>query len=1347
MNKITSDKRKAIPFIATLLAFLVLIILHFGFDFPPNKQQAATIGSIPTDIDVTANITTNTTKTILKNTFGLQTRGFFEDMMYDRQNPIFKSTKILQPPEAKLMQNVYSLKMNSYRYPGGTFARYSHPSTATTLRKGYGINPDNVGVAGAPVGSDQQQFGKDWFSAGNPYSYVSNYQNYVPFSFTDSMIQVAKNTGPSRSVIVVANLVYGEPAETIQLIQDFIDDGVAVVGVEMGNEHYAELPAEAGIGMTSTDYLAKSKFFATAIKNVFPQIKIGIVASTAYPNNDNSSRDLHYLDWNNKMAFAITNEMYNNTNKHLYDAYVTHIYKPIKCNPTAYVSETNPIQKAVQFESLENCVVFKEDGLVKAATTSIANQGTAWGAINTLTLTETFKYYSDIFGLQTPVWVTEWGMAEDVGGVGDYPGGVYGNTLIIAQYMQDFLNFVNTYNSNPSHPNVITSMYYHTLSGGDVSSTVLSEKYTDKGETFVDSQDSKYNRRLPWYTLKMMSQIYNTSTTVSNISVSLNTSVPPSVSKYLSFNSYLDVTNNNVYVYFSNRSGVTAKIPNIVVDGIPYTNNDTSSAEIVSGDSVLSGSGYNFFDNSGTQLPIIHNVITNSDARNIVISGYSYGYIKFTKPVAVVDTVPTTPILTETHTSTSITLSSNNSTDDHGVAGYDIYRKVQPATTFSLLTSTTGPTLSYVDNSVSAGNTYVYKIKAKDTIGQQSLFSNTVNVKINTIPLGVTLSVPNQNNLQGTVILSATTVGTYPKTKVEFYIGTTLLATAPTETTPNVYTFPWSTLSVSNGTKSLKAKVYDSNGGVVTSAILSVIVNNPDITAPTKPTLNETHTNSTVTLTSNNSTDNVGVVSYDIYKDSVFLINKIGATLNYTDTTVSPNNSYTYYIQAKDQAGNKSIKSDDKTVIIPAIIFLPPVVSITSPTATTILGNSTITATASDADGTIANVEFNFSGPTNVAPTIDNLSPYSFVWDTTTALNGSYTIVATATDSQSLTSSDTITVLVDNPDIENPSAPEIIENHTNQSVTLSWVASTDNIGIDSYEVYNAATNALINSITANISDVTLSSTYNNLIPDSIYSFYVVAKDLSGNKSANSNIVSITTDPVPTPTDLLGYVNDDKIDLTWTGDISVAEYQVFLNNILIGTTTDTNYEFSPAVPGTTYSFFLKAKDSANYLSLPTNTIQFTIPIITTSTGVKNNNTNSSGFLKTVCNDKYDNDGDGFTDYPNDKGCTSALSNTELPYSGIIAKPIPPVVAVVNPKVAGVMVNGVKVEKEIVKTTTQVVAPIQKAIDIIKNKLVVKDSDESVSKTFNFIGQHPIMLLWLFLLIVLLLIYFYKLNRDK
>jgi fibronectin type III domain protein/type IX secretion system substrate protein len=85
-----------------------------------------------------------------------------------------------------------------------------------------------------------------------------------------------------------------------------------------------------------------------------------------------------------------------------------------------------------------------------------------------------------------------------------------------------------------------------------------------------------------------------------------------------------------------------------------------------------------------------------------------------------------------------------------------------------------------------------------------------------------------------------------------------------------------------------------------------------------------------------------------------------------------------------------------------------------------------------------------------------------------------------------------------------PSSPTSLtaSNITNSSLTLSWNASTDNVGVAGYDVYENG--LLIQTVTTPTANVT------GLSPGTVYSFYVVGKDSAGNASPPSNTVKPTT---------------------------------------------------------------------------------------------------------------------------------------------------------------------------------------------------------------------------------------------
>ncbi len=112
---------------------------------------------------------------------------------------------------------------------------------------------------------------------------------------------------------------------------------------------------------------------------------------------------------------------------------------------------------------------------------------------------------------------------------------------------------------------------------------------------------------------------------------------------------------------------------------------------------------------------------------------------------------------------------------------------------------------------------------------------------------------------------------------------------------------------------SLGTGVSTVNAGVVTANAAGPCVTAPaDTTAPSAPAgLTATAVNTTVTLSWTASTDDVGVVGYQISRGSATLSS---STNGYSDRGLTANTSYTYTVKALDAAGNVSAASTSATV-------------------------------------------------------------------------------------------------------------------------------------------------------------------------------------------------------------------------------------------------------------------------------------------------------------------------------------------------------------------------------------------------------------------------------------------------
>lgn len=176
-----------------------------------------------------------------------------------------------------------------------------------------------------------------------------------------------------------------------------------------------------------------------------------------------------------------------------------------------------------------------------------------------------------------------------------------------------------------------------------------------------------------------------------------------------------------------------------------------------------------------------------------------------------------------------------------------------------------------------------------------------------------------------------------------------------------------------------------------------------------------------------------------------------------------------------------------------------------------------------------------------------------------------------------------------------PSAPANLRvtGKTTSSVSLAWNPSTDNSGSFSYKIRNSLGYEI--AVPQGYTSFTWTS---NLYAGQTYSFHVYAIDGAGNKSKNSNAVTVTlpanTMPPSTPAVSVIDVGPTHISLAWssTGGGQTLRYLVFKNgNLDRQATAETSGTFYLLEPQTTHTFTVQAKDGA-YTSPPSNALTVT-----------------------------------------------------------------------------------------------------------------------------------------------------------
>jgi chitodextrinase len=191
-----------------------------------------------------------------------------------------------------------------------------------------------------------------------------------------------------------------------------------------------------------------------------------------------------------------------------------------------------------------------------------------------------------------------------------------------------------------------------------------------------------------------------------------------------------------------------------------------------------------------------------------------------------------------------------------------------------------------------------------------------------------------------------------------------------------------------------------------------------------------------------------------------------------------------------------------------------------------------------------------------------------------------------------------------------PSAPSGLTATaaSDTQITLSWTASTDNVGVTGYKVERCQGASCSNF--AQIA-ATTATTFNDagLTPSTSYSYRVRATDAAGNLSSYSATSTATsskdTTPPSAPTNLKSTAaSSTQINLAWiasTDDVGVIGYKVercqgagCSNFGQIATPTATTFKDSSLAASTSYSYRLRATDAAGNLSAYSSTATTSTP---------------------------------------------------------------------------------------------------------------------------------------------------------
>ncbi|MFC5405544.1 fibronectin type III domain-containing protein [Cohnella soli] len=357
-----------------------------------------------------------------------------------------------------------------------------------------------------------------------------------------------------------------------------------------------------------------------------------------------------------------------------------------------------------------------------------------------------------------------------------------------------------------------------------------------------------------------------------------------------------------------------------------------------------------------------------------------------------------------------------------------------------------------------------------------------------------------------------------------------------------------------------------------------------DTQAPTAPTnLSSTGvTSNSVSLSWSASTDNVGVTGYDVYRGGS-LAGSTSST-SYTDTGLAASSAYTYTVKAKDAAGNVSAASNSFTATTSASGGGGTTASYEAEASGNTLAGGAATSSCAGCSGggkvgyvgnNSGTLQFNGVNASSAGTATVTISYLNGDASRTAqmSVNGGTAVTLTFPGTGSWTTLGTVMTQVQlnagnntikfsnssgwapdfdriqvsagsggSGDTQAPTAPTnlAVTGKTSSSMSLSWTASTDNVGVIGYDVYRGG----------NYVGTTTATTYTDtgLAASTSYSYTVKAKDAAGNISGASNPVTDTTSASGGGSSLLLDNFDDSPAWPGTNDLGKwAGANGFVNN--------------------------------------------------------------------------------------------------------------------------------------------------------------------------------------------------------
>lgn len=152
----------------------------------------------------------------------------------------------------------------------------------------------------------------------------------------------------------------------------------------------------------------------------------------------------------------------------------------------------------------------------------------------------------------------------------------------------------------------------------------------------------------------------------------------------------------------------------------------------------------------------------------------------------------------------------------------------------------------------------------------------------------------------------------------------------------------------------------------------------------------------------------------------------------------------------------------------------------------------------------------------------------------------------------------------------------VVKIREDGSIYATWIASSDNVRVDGYNIYR----------NGEIIDTVSGTSYKDLnVKPGYHEYYVEAFDNEGNTSMFSESVFIDNMPPRKPVLSINEITSASISFEWDSEdnIGISQYKIYKNDQLLRTTADNQYVDTAVLAGEKYSYCVIAIDTSGNVS--------------------------------------------------------------------------------------------------------------------------------------------------------------------